>query len=120
MAPSNVCPTDDAIQAFLEYLVFPMLPAKSSVRDNPTASQQQSVANQVSFITSLFLSTNYSYKLSNILPVVCSTLVKVIIIIFFLFVSFFFLFFPLLGEMLEMLIFRIIQLISFLERYSRC
>lgn len=64
MAPSNVCPTEDAVQAFLEQLVCPMLPAKSSVRDSPTLSQQQSVANQVSFFTSLFLSRNYSYKLS--------------------------------------------------------
>ncbi|XP_028808434.1 uncharacterized protein LOC114763001 [Neltuma alba] len=59
MASSNVCPTDDAIQAFLEYLVYPMLPAKSSVRDNPTSSQQQSVANQVHSVVLLY---NYYYR----------------------------------------------------------
>ncbi|KAF7824280.1 uncharacterized protein G2W53_022424 [Senna tora] len=62
MAPSNVCPTDDAIQALLEYLVFPMLPAKSSVRDNPTSSQQQSVANQVHSVVLLY---NYYHRRQN-------------------------------------------------------
>ncbi|XP_054817169.1 uncharacterized protein LOC129316827 [Prosopis cineraria] len=59
MASSNVCPTDDAIQAFLEYLVFPMLPSKSSVRDNPTSCQQQSVANQVHSVVLLY---NYYHR----------------------------------------------------------
>ncbi|KAK4286592.1 hypothetical protein QN277_003126 [Acacia crassicarpa] len=59
MSSSNVCPTDDAIQAFLEYLAYPMLPAKSSVRDNPTSSQQQSVANQVHSVVLLY---NYYYR----------------------------------------------------------
>ncbi|KAF1886984.1 hypothetical protein Lal_00046222 [Lupinus albus] len=47
MAPSEVCATEDAVKLFLEYLVDPMLPAKSTSRDNPTLSQQQSVAKQV-------------------------------------------------------------------------
>ena len=48
MAPSDdVCPTEDAVQAFLEHLVDPLLPAKSSVRDKPTPSQQESIAKQV-------------------------------------------------------------------------
>lgn len=49
MAPSDVCPTEDAVQAFLEHLVDPLLPEKSCVRDNPTPSQQQSIAKQVVF-----------------------------------------------------------------------
>lgn len=47
MPQSDVCPTEDAVKAFLEQLVDPMLPAKSSIRDNPTPSHQQSVAKQV-------------------------------------------------------------------------
>ena len=42
-----MCPTEDAIQAFLDYLLDPMLPAKSSLRDIPSLSHQQSVAKQV-------------------------------------------------------------------------
>lgn len=48
MDASDVCPTEDAIQAFLDHLVDPILPAKSSLRDNPSLSQQESVAKQVS------------------------------------------------------------------------
>lgn len=47
MASSDVCPTEDAVKLFLDYLVDPLLPAKSSVRDNPTLSQQDSVVKQV-------------------------------------------------------------------------
>ncbi|KAJ7980708.1 Aleurone layer morphogenesis protein [Quillaja saponaria] len=54
MAASDVCPTEDAVQAFLEYLVDPVLPAKSSSRDTPSESQQQSVAKQVQSVVLLY------------------------------------------------------------------
>jgi hypothetical protein len=47
MGESEACPTEDAIKALLEYLVDPTLPAKSSVRDTPSLSQQKLVAKQV-------------------------------------------------------------------------
>ncbi|RZB84367.1 hypothetical protein D0Y65_032629, partial [Glycine soja] len=51
---SDVCPTEDALKAFLEYLVDPVLPAKPSTRDNsPSPSQHQLVAKQV-YISSFF------------------------------------------------------------------
>ncbi|KAJ1376207.1 double strand RNA binding domain from DEAD END PROTEIN 1 [Sesbania bispinosa] len=59
MAPSDVCPTEDAIQVFLEHLVDPLLPAKASVRDNPTPSQQQSIAKQVHSVVILY---NYYHR----------------------------------------------------------
>ncbi|XP_027355087.1 uncharacterized protein LOC113864994 isoform X2 [Abrus precatorius] len=59
MASSDVCPTEDAVQVFLEHLVDPMLPAKSSVRDNPTPSQQQLVAKQVHSVVLLY---NYYHR----------------------------------------------------------
>ncbi|KAK7261607.1 hypothetical protein RIF29_27922 [Crotalaria pallida] len=59
MATSDVCSTEDAVNAFLEYLVDPMLPAKSSLRDNPTPSQQQSVAKQVHSVVLLY---NYYHR----------------------------------------------------------
>lgn len=49
MVVSDVCPTEDAILAFLEYLVDPMLPENSSLRDTSSQSQKQSVAKQVFF-----------------------------------------------------------------------
>ncbi|KAL9296512.1 hypothetical protein ACSQ67_022408 [Phaseolus vulgaris] len=47
MVPSDVCPTEDAVKAFIEHLVDPLLPAKSSVHDNPSPSQQKLVARQL-------------------------------------------------------------------------
>jgi len=47
MAPSDVCPTEDAVKAFIEHLVDPVLPAKSSVHENPSPYQQNLVARQV-------------------------------------------------------------------------
>ncbi|TKY48339.1 hypothetical protein E2542_SST25755 [Spatholobus suberectus] len=59
MASSDECPTEDALKAFLEYLVDPMLPAKPSIRDNPPPSQQQSVAKQVHAVVLLY---NYYHR----------------------------------------------------------
>ncbi|XP_020223264.1 uncharacterized protein LOC109805551 isoform X2 [Cajanus cajan] len=59
MTSSDVCPTEDALKAFLEYLVDPMLPAKSSIRDNLPLSQQQSVAKQVHSVVLLY---NYYHR----------------------------------------------------------
>jgi len=46
MGVSDVCPTVDAIRAFLEHLVDPML-AEIPILDDPPLSQQQKVAKQV-------------------------------------------------------------------------
>lgn len=48
MGVSDVCPTVDAIRAFLEHLVDPML-AEIPILDYPPLSQQQKVAKQVFF-----------------------------------------------------------------------
>lgn len=54
---SDVCPAEDALKAFLEYLVDPVLPAKPSIRDNsPSPSQHQLVAKQVYILILLFYS----------------------------------------------------------------
>ncbi|KAL2592098.1 hypothetical protein AAZV13_12G048200 [Glycine max] len=55
MAPSDVCLSEDAVQVFIEHLVDPLLPAKASVQDNPTPSQQKLVANQVSSFSVSFM-----------------------------------------------------------------
>lgn len=59
VASSDVCPTEDAIQVFLQHLVDPLLPEKASVRDNPTASQQQVIAKQVHSVVLLY---NYYHR----------------------------------------------------------
>ncbi|KAF1899662.1 hypothetical protein Lal_00019792 [Lupinus albus] len=59
MAPLDVCPTEDAVQAFLEHLVDQLLPEKSSIRDKPTTSQQQLVAKQVRSVVLLY---NYYHR----------------------------------------------------------
>lgn len=56
-ASLDVCSTEDAVQVFLQHLVDPFLPEKSSVRDNPTLSQQQLIAKQV-FSLSFFYNSN--------------------------------------------------------------
>ncbi|KHN30102.1 hypothetical protein glysoja_010480 [Glycine soja] len=57
---SDVCPTEDALKAFLEYLVDPVLPAKPSTRDNsPSPSQHQLVAKQVHSVVLLY---NYYHR----------------------------------------------------------
>ncbi|KAL1361862.1 hypothetical protein HN51_010182 [Arachis hypogaea] len=59
MTSPDVCPMEDAIQAFLEHLIDPLLPAKSSVRDKPTPSQQESLAKQVRAVVLLY---NYYHR----------------------------------------------------------
>ncbi|MED6160366.1 hypothetical protein PIB30_050821 [Stylosanthes scabra] len=59
MAPIDVCTTEDAVQAFLELLVDPLLPAKSSVRDKPTPSQHELIAKQVHSVVLLY---NYYHR----------------------------------------------------------
>ncbi|XP_047161287.1 uncharacterized protein LOC124831357 [Vigna umbellata] len=54
MVPSDVCPTEDAIKIFIEHLVDPLLPAKSSVQDYPSPSQQKLVARQVRSVVLLY------------------------------------------------------------------
>ncbi|BBG93598.1 hypothetical protein Prudu_001663, partial [Prunus dulcis] len=59
MDASDVCPTEEAIKAFLEYLVDPILPPRSSLRDIPSLSQQESVAKQVHAVVLLY---NYYHR----------------------------------------------------------
>lgn len=59
MAPGDVCPTEDAINVFIEYLVDPLLPAKSCGQDTPTLSQQKLVAKQVRSVVLLY---NYYHR----------------------------------------------------------
>jgi hypothetical protein len=49
MDVSEVCPTVDAIKAFLEYLVDPLLQEDHSTSDDLPLSQHEKVANQVFF-----------------------------------------------------------------------
>ncbi|XP_027191809.1 uncharacterized protein [Cicer arietinum] len=58
-ASLDVCSTEDAVQVFLQHLVDPFLPEKSSVRDNPTLSQQQLIAKQVHSVVLLY---NYYHR----------------------------------------------------------
>ncbi|CAJ1933317.1 unnamed protein product [Sphenostylis stenocarpa] len=59
MVPSDVCPTEDAVKSFIEHLVDPLLPAKSSVQDNPSLFQQKLVAKQVRSAVLLY---NYYHR----------------------------------------------------------
>ncbi|XP_050884095.1 uncharacterized protein LOC127087266 isoform X3 [Lathyrus oleraceus] len=59
MAVTDACPTVDAVRAFLEHLVDPMLQAKPSTRDDPPLSQQQRVAKQVHSVVLLY---NYYHR----------------------------------------------------------
>ncbi|BFG15732.1 hypothetical protein CerSpe_020070 [Prunus speciosa] len=59
MDASDVCPTEEAIKAFLEYLVDPILSPRSSLRDTPSLSQQESVAKQVHAVVLLY---NYYHR----------------------------------------------------------
>ncbi|XVF84484.1 hypothetical protein PTKIN_Ptkin17bG0040700 [Pterospermum kingtungense] len=55
---SNVCPTEDAIQEFLDYLVEPLLPAKY-IRETPKLEKQKAVAKQVHAVVLLY---NYYHR----------------------------------------------------------
>ncbi|XP_030463671.1 uncharacterized protein LOC115683307 [Syzygium oleosum] len=59
MASLSVCPTEDAVRTFLEVLVDPLIPAKSSVCDSPSYSQQQSAAKQMHGVVILY---NYYHR----------------------------------------------------------
>ncbi|TYH55523.1 hypothetical protein ES332_D09G240800v1 [Gossypium tomentosum] len=54
MAISSVCPTEDAVQAFLEHLVDPLLPSKYAVRETPSLATQELVAKQVHAVVLLY------------------------------------------------------------------
>ncbi|KAF3455402.1 hypothetical protein FNV43_RR00026 [Rhamnella rubrinervis] len=59
MDMADLCPTEDAIHALFEYLVDPLLPVKSSLRNTPSQSQQQAVAEQVHAVVLLY---NYYHR----------------------------------------------------------
>ncbi|XVF65441.1 hypothetical protein PTKIN_Ptkin09bG0249400 [Pterospermum kingtungense] len=59
MDTSNACPTEDAIQVFLDYLVEPLLPVKYSIRETPTVDKQKAVAKQVYAVVLLY---NYYHR----------------------------------------------------------
>ncbi|KAH1089523.1 hypothetical protein J1N35_016780 [Gossypium stocksii] len=54
MTISSVCPTEDAVQAFLEHLVDPLLPSKYAVRETPSLATQELVAKQVHAVVLLY------------------------------------------------------------------
>ncbi|KAK2423426.1 hypothetical protein QL285_033880 [Trifolium repens] len=62
MAASEVCPVVDAINAFLEYLVDPLLQEEHYVSDDPPLSLQEKVAKQVHSVVLLY---NYYYRKQN-------------------------------------------------------
>ncbi|KAL5082619.1 hypothetical protein RYX36_011040 [Vicia faba] len=62
MVVSEVCSSVDAIRAFLEVLVDPMLPQKLSIQDDPPLSQQQKIAKQVHSVVLLY---NYYHRKQN-------------------------------------------------------
>ncbi|GLT68970.1 hypothetical protein SLA2020_411580 [Shorea laevis] len=54
MGKSQVCSTEDAVHALLDYLVEPLLPpAESTKQRTPSESRQLSVAKQVLFFSVL-------------------------------------------------------------------
>ncbi|RVW28574.1 hypothetical protein CK203_094807 [Vitis vinifera] len=59
MVSPDVGSVEDVVRALLEYLVDPLLPAKSSSRSTPSLSQQQSVAKQVHAVVLLY---NYYHR----------------------------------------------------------
>ncbi|WJX72933.1 hypothetical protein P8452_56767 [Trifolium repens] len=62
MAASEACPVVDAINAFLEYLVDPLLQEEHYVGDDPPLSLQEKVAKQVHSVVLLY---NYYYRKQN-------------------------------------------------------
>ncbi|XP_045813435.1 uncharacterized protein LOC123907281 [Trifolium pratense] len=62
MGLSDVCPTVDAVRAFVEHLVDPVLPAKPSIRDDPPLSQQLKLAKQVHSVVLLY---NYYHRIQH-------------------------------------------------------
>ncbi|AES67754.1 hypothetical protein MTR_2g098720 [Medicago truncatula] len=63
MDASEVCPTVDAIRAFLEYLVDPLLQEDHSTNDDLPLSQHEKVANQVHAV--VLLNNYYHIKLNQ-------------------------------------------------------
>ncbi|KAK9288205.1 hypothetical protein L1049_016654 [Liquidambar formosana] len=59
MDSSDLCQAEEAVQTFLDYLVDPMLPAKSSARDTPSLPEQQSISKQVHAVVLLY---NYYHR----------------------------------------------------------
>ncbi|XVF37842.1 hypothetical protein REPUB_Repub20aG0045900 [Reevesia pubescens] len=59
MDTSDVCPTEDAIQEFLDCLVAPLLPVKHSIHETPTLDKQKAVAKQVHAVVLLY---NYYHR----------------------------------------------------------
>lgn len=47
----DVCPTEDAVTAFMDYFLQPLLPVKSTKQHKPTHAQQEAVAKQVHLLT---------------------------------------------------------------------
>ncbi|XP_042508042.1 uncharacterized protein LOC122084072 isoform X2 [Macadamia integrifolia] len=59
MGSSEVVPMEDTVQALMDYLVDPVLPLKSSVRDASSLTQQQRVAKQMHAVVILY---NYYHR----------------------------------------------------------
>ncbi|KAL9675270.1 hypothetical protein QQ045_003472 [Rhodiola kirilowii] len=59
LAVMEVCPTEDAVTALMDYFVQPLLPAKSTKQHTPTPAQQEAVAKQVHAVAILY---NYFHR----------------------------------------------------------
>uniref|UniRef100_A0A7N0U4M7 DRBM domain-containing protein n=1 Tax=Kalanchoe fedtschenkoi TaxID=63787 RepID=A0A7N0U4M7_KALFE len=55
----QVCPTEDAVAAFMDFFLQPLLPVKSAKAHAPTAAQQEAVANQAHAVVVLY---NYYHR----------------------------------------------------------
>ncbi|XP_055962366.1 uncharacterized protein LOC126665442 isoform X2 [Mercurialis annua] len=55
----DVCPTEDALGALLEYLVDPKLPSESAARTTPTQLEQELIGKQVHAVVLVY---NYYYR----------------------------------------------------------
>ncbi|KEH17747.1 hypothetical protein MTR_0002s1280 [Medicago truncatula] len=65
MDVSEVCPTVDAIRAFLEYLVDPLLQEDHSTNDDLPLSQHEKVAKQVRAVAVVLLNNYYHIRKMN-------------------------------------------------------
>jgi len=65
MDVSEVCQTVDAIRAFLEYLVDPLLQEDHSTNDDLPLSQHEKVAKQVFFFIHLETFVMADHRLTN-------------------------------------------------------
>ncbi|XP_058094145.1 uncharacterized protein LOC131240108 [Magnolia sinica] len=59
MGDTEIVATEDALQALIDHLVYPLLPIRASLLDSPSISQQQCVAKQMHAVVLLY---NYYHR----------------------------------------------------------